>query len=103
MGRAEHLSSAYTWLQPWEFISSVAGFVGLTLPLCCGDSPLHLSSSDNPLLSGSVSQLTSFSSICRGLELLVPHCAGRTRILCVRFAHLLFAATKVATPQWTQH
>ena len=54
-----------------------AGFVGLTLPLCCGDSPLHLFSSDNSCCPAAFPNFL-FSLCFRGLELLVPHCAGRT-------------------------
>jgi hypothetical protein len=70
--RSWYFNQAYTWLQPWEFNSSVAGFVGLTSPLCCGYSPLHLLSSDN---SCHPAAFPSFLSN----ELLVPHCAGRTK------------------------
>jgi hypothetical protein len=69
--RSEYFDSAYTWLQPWEFIPSIAGFVGLTLPLCCGYSPLHLFSSDNSCYPAPFPGSLNY-------ELPVPQRAGRT-------------------------
>jgi hypothetical protein len=77
IGWSEYFISAYTWLQPWEFIPSIAGFVGLPLPLWCGYSPLHVFSSDNSCYPAAFPNFLFFC-VFRGLELLVPHCAGRT-------------------------
>src|SRR5918992_2521952 len=38
-----------------------------------------------------------FCFVFKGLELLVPHCAGRTRILCVRFTCLVRPSFDSAT------
>ena len=78
IGRSRYFNLAYTWLQPWAFIPSIAGFVGLTFPLCCGYSPHHVFSSDNSCHPAMFPNFL-FCFVFKGLELLVPHCAGRTR------------------------
>ena len=49
------------------------------------------------LLPGSVSQLSSFPCVFRALELLVPHCAGRTNSFCILLQSSRYPRTRTSS------